>query len=309
MSSDPSELSLPGGIRVRPARIAPPHETVPPDPEDVGAAVAPIADLLRGRRVVVLTGAGVSTDSGIPDYRSPGSTPRSPISHQQFLSSPAFRRHYWARNHLGWRVMAQAEPNDGHRALARLEDAGIVTGVITQNIDLLHLRAGSRTVVHVHGRWDRVRCLECGLTMTREEQDALMVAANPGWRERMEQLPDIEVAPDADVVLHQTDDFVVVDCPRCGGILQTDVVFFGANSSKERTEAATRLVTESEAMLVVGSSLAVMGGFRYVRLAARQGKPVAIVNRGTTRGDDLAEVRLSASTTDTLLELERQLAT
>lgn len=291
----------------RPARIAPPHESVPPDPDNLSAALEPVVDLLRGRRWAALTGAGMSTDSGIPDYRSPGSAPRSPMSHQQFLASPDHRRHYWARNHLGWRYMAAAQPNEGHRVLARLEEAGIVTGVITQNIDLLHVRAGSRRVVHVHGRWDVVRCLECGLRMTRQEHDELMVAANPGWREKMEQVPDIEVAPDADVVLEQTQDFVVVDCPRCGGILQTDVVFFGSNSSRERVAAATGIVAESEALVVLGSSLTVMGGLRYARMSAKGGTPVVIVNRGATRGDDLATIRLSAGTTQVLVGLEKAL--
>ncbi len=288
---------------VRPARVAPPHESVPPDHDDLLGALAPVADRMRGHRTVALTGAGMSTDSGVPDYRSPGAPPRTPMSHQEFLSSLEYRRHYWARNHVGWRYMLGVRPNDGHRTLAALEDAGLVSGVITQNIDLLHLRAGSRRVVHVHGRYDRVRCLDCGFTTSRRAHDDALVAANPGWRERMEHLPDIEIAPDADAVLEATADFRIVDCPRCGGILQPDVVFFGSNSSRERTAAATELVEGADLMLVLGSSLAVMGGLRYVRLAARRDVPVAIVNRGTTRGDDLATWRVNAGTTQALAVL------
>lgn len=285
---------------IRPTDITPPSEDARPDPEDLDAAVEPLVGLLAGCRIAVLTGAGVSTDSGVPDYRSPGSAPRRPMTHQQFISAESFRRHYWARNHLGWEHLASAEPNAGHRALAAMEDAGHLTGLITQNIDMLHARAGSRHMVPIHGRYDRVRCLSCGDMTPRAEFDGVLEALNPGWRDRVRVLADLEVAPDADVVLESTVGFRIADCPRCGGILQPDVVFFGQNSSRERVERAYAIVDEAEALLVAGSSLAVMGGLRYVRRAAKAGKPVGIVNRGTTRGDEFAAVRVHAGTSETL---------
>ncbi|MPV37029.1 Sir2 family NAD-dependent protein deacetylase [Georgenia subflava] len=284
---------------IKPAPVPPPTTDHPPDPEDVDAALAPVVASLAGRRLAVLTGAGLSTDSGIPDYRSPGAPPRHPMTHQQFVSSAAFRRHYWARNHLGWRHLHAARPNAGHVALAAMEDADLLTGLITQNIDLLHLRAGSRTVVHLHGRYDTVVCLSCGKTVSREEHDAVLVALNPHFG-RFEGVADLEVAPDADVVLESTADFEVADCSRCGGILKPDVVFFGDNTPRHRVEAAYALVDDADALLVAGSSLAVMSGLRFVRRAAKAGKPVAIINRGATRGDDLATVRLHAGTTTAL---------
>ncbi|WP_043501283.1 NAD-dependent protein deacetylase [Georgenia sp. SUBG003] len=270
--------------------------------------MAPAVALLAGRKVAVLTGAGLSTDSGIPDYRSPGSPPRHPMTHQQFVSSAAFRRHYWARNHLGWRHLLAARPNAGHRALARMEHAGLMTGLITQNIDLLHVRAGSRRVIHLHGRYDRVVCLGCGAVVPRDEHDAALVALNPQWRERFRHVADLEVAPDADVVLESTADFRVADCPRCGGILKPDVVFFGDNTPRERVDKAYALVDDAEALLVAGSSLAVMSGLRFVRRVHKAGKPVAVVNRGPTRGDDLADVRVHVGTSEALPVLARELS-
>ncbi|MFC7404368.1 NAD-dependent protein deacetylase [Georgenia alba] len=287
--------------------IAPPAEGALPDPEDVQAALQPLVELLSGRRLAVLTGAGISTDSGIPDYRSPGARPRRPMTHQQFVSSERFRRHYWARNHIGWRHLQQAEPNPGHHALAAMERAGLLTGLITQNIDLLHVRAGSRHVVHLHGRYDRVLCLACGLVLSREEHDATLVALNPHWLDSLSAVADLEVAPDADVVLDSTAEFRIADCPRCGGILKPDVVFFGDNTPRDRVEEAGAIVDEAEALLVAGSSLAVMGGLRYVRRAAKAGRPVGIVNRGTTRGDDLAHLRVHVGTSEALPTLARAL--
>lgn len=299
------EELFPGGAPaarfvVKPAPVPPAHTDLAPDPEDIDEALAPAVELLHGRRVAALTGAGLSTDSGIPDYRSPGSPPRHPMTHQQFLSSDRFRQHYWARNHLGWRYLLGAEPNAGHTALARLERDGVLTGLITQNIDMLDVRAGSVRVVHLHGRYDTVLCLSCGARFTREEHDAALVALNPHWRERFEGVADVEVAPDADAVLETTSDFVVADCPRCGGILKPDVVFFGDNTPRERVDRAFAYLDDAEALLVAGSSLAVMGGLRFVRRAAKEGKPVVIINRGPTRGDDLAAVRVHAGTSAAL---------
>jgi NAD-dependent SIR2 family protein deacetylase len=262
---------------------------------------------LAGRRVVALTGAGFSTDSGLPDYRGPDARQRHPMTYDQFVGSADYRRHYWARNHLGWHHMRRSEPNDGHYALARLEAAGRVSGVITQNVDRLHQRAGSRRVVDLHGHFDLIRCLTCGWTCTRAELDARLSALNPGFLEQVRELGDIEVAPDADVVLAETEGFVVADCPACGGILKPDIVFFGEAVPVDRVRAAYDLVDAAGALLVAGTSLAVMSGLRFVRHASGLGLPIVLVNRGLTRGDDLASVRLNAGTSETLTYLERRL--
>jgi NAD-dependent SIR2 family protein deacetylase len=248
--------------------------------------------LLQGRRVAVLTGAGMSTDSGIPDYRGPDSPPSNPMTIRQFTGDPVFRQRYWARNHLGWRHMDQTMPNAGHRALAALEYAGAVTGVITQNVDLLHTKAGTRTVVNLHGTYAQVVCLECGRTMARAALGELLEAANPGFAERAAAVGGIAVAPDADAIVDDTASFQIVDCPGCGGMLKPDIVYFGENVPKDRVEQAYSLVDEAEALLVAGSSLTVFSGFRFVRHAAALGIPVAIINRGRTRGDDLATVKI-----------------
>ena len=278
----------------RPYITAPPAHEARSEPADVAAAMAPVVELLRGRTTTALTGAGLSTDSGVPDYRSPGSPPRRPITYQEFISSAESRRHYWARNHLGWRFIRAVVPNEGHRALAELEQSGAVNGVITQNIDLLHLKAGSRNVIHLHGRYDRVLCLNCDAVISRERLDRDLTDLNPGWRER--HLEDVEVAPDADAALEATAGFRVPPCARCGGPLIPDVVFFGGTTPRGRVERARAMVAEAEAMLVVGSSLAVMSGLRFVRQAAKEGKPVVIISRGATRGDDLATVKVEIGT-------------
>jgi NAD-dependent SIR2 family protein deacetylase len=248
--------------------------------------------LLRGRRVAVLTGAGVSTDSGIPDYRGPDSPPSNPMTIRQFTSDLEFRRRYWARNHVGWRHMHDTLPNAGHRALAALERAGAVTGLITQNVDLLHTKAGSHTVVNLHGTYDQVACLDCGHTMPRAALAELLETANPGFIERAEALGGIAVAPDADAVVADTSEFSIIDCPSCGGTLKPDIVYFGESVPKDRVEQSYSLVTSADALLVAGSSLTVYSGYRFVRHAAALGIPIAIVNRGHTRGDDLATVKV-----------------
>lgn len=280
-----------------------PDTRPPAGQEELDAAVAALA----GRRVAALTGAGFSTDSGLPDYRGPQARPRNPITYSQFVSSPDFRRHYWARNHLGWHQMHATEPNAGHYALARLEASGIITGVITQNVDRLHQRAGSRTVINLHGHYQLVRCLSCGHTLTRDELDARLQELNPGFLERVTELGDVEIAPDADAVLAQTSDFVIADCPVCGGILKPDIVFFGESVPHATVRAAFELIDTSGALLVAGTSLAVMSGLRFVRHAARLGLPIVVVNRGLTRGDELATVRLNAGTSQVLQYLEQQL--
>ena len=266
-----------------------------------------IVALLAGRRLAVLTGAGISTDSGIPDYRGPDSPPANPMTIRQFISSHDYRRRYWARNHLGWRHMAGREPNAGHRALAALERAGVVNGVITQNVDLLHTKAGSRTVINLHGTYDRVVCLDCAHRMSRTELAELLEAANPGFTERAEKLGGLAVAPDADAVVSDTESFTFIDCPACGGMLKPDIVYFGESVAKEIVQQSYSLVEQSEALLVAGSSLTVFSGYRFVRHAATLGIPVAIVNRGQTRGDDLATVKVDAGCSPILTLLAEEL--
>lgn len=268
--------------------------------------VADAVDVLAGRRVAVLTGAGVSTDSGIPDYRGPGSPPRRPMTFQQFVGDPAFRRTYWARNHVGWRHVHSTHPNAGHLALARLEARGVVGGVVTQNVDRLHLAAGSRRVVELHGSYADVRCLGCGTRVTRAELADRLEALNPGFADAHD-VPDVEIAPDADAVVAATEGFVVADCARCGGILKPDITYFGEQVPPERVAAAYALVDDADALLVAGSSLTVLSGRRFVTHAARAGRPVVIVNRGATRADHLATVRLDAGTSETLEALDRAL--
>lgn len=248
--------------------------------------------LLQGGRVAVLTGAGISTDSGIPDYRGPDSPPSNPMTIRQFTSDAAFRQRYWARNHLGWRHMDQTRPNAGHRALASLERAGVVTGLITQNVDLLHSKAGSQRVIDLHGTYARVICLDCGFTMPRVVLADLLEDANPGFAERAAAVGGIAVAPDADAMVDDTASFRVIDCPRCGGMLKPDIVYFGESVPKDRVEQAYSLVDGADALLVAGSSLTVYSGYRFVRHAVAAGMPVAIINRGPTRGDDLATVKI-----------------
>lgn len=264
--------------------------------------------LLAGRRVAALTGAGISTDSGIPDYRGPDSPPANPMTIRQFTSSRDYRRRYWARNHVGWRHMATTIPNAGHRALAALEHAGVVTGVITQNVDLLHTKAGSRRVINLHGSYARVVCLNCGHAMARAALAEQLEQANPGFTERAETLGALAVAPDADATVTDTDSFRFVDCPACGGILKPDIVYFGESVAKEVVAQCYQLIEGSDALLVAGSSLAVFSGYRFVRHAAALALPIAIVNCGATRGDDLATVKVEAGCSPTLTLLADELS-
>lgn len=294
-----------------------------PAPNDSRPAVRPAAGtiddvvtLLAGRRLAVLTGAGLSTDSGIPDYRGPDSPPRTPMTYQQFVADDAFRRYYWARNHVGWRHVHRTQPNAGHLALAELEDRGVVVGVITQNVDLLHEAAGSRIVIDLHGRYDRVVCLRCGTVVSRAELAVRLEALNPGFVESIGAVGDIEIAPDADAVISTTAHFMVASCwapdpdggrGPCGGMLKPEIVYFGENVPKERVARAFALLDSADALLVAGSSLTVMSGLRFVRHAAKAQVPVVIVNRGATRGDDLATLTLDAGTSETLTALAGRL--
>jgi NAD-dependent SIR2 family protein deacetylase len=279
--------------------------------EEVTAVRAEAPELvaaLTGHRVVVLTGAGMSTDSGIPDYRGPDSPPSNPMTIRQFTTDPVFRQRYWARNHVGWRHMDDTQPNAGHRAIAALEHDGVVSGVITQNVDLLHTKAGSTNVINLHGTYAQVVCLSCGLTMSRaalaEELDAL----NPGFTERVEAVGGLAVAPDADAVVADTASFRYRDCPSCGGMLKPDIVYFGESVAKDVVQQSFSLVDDAEALLVAGSSLTVFSGYRFVRHAAGLGMPVAIINRGPTRGDDLANVKVHGGCSELLTLLSEELA-
>jgi NAD-dependent SIR2 family protein deacetylase len=270
---------------------------------DAGAHAA-AAGLLAGRRTVALTGAGLSTDSGIPDYRGPDSPPRSPMTYATFVSGEAARRRYWARSHVGWQRMQRAGPNAGHRALADLEQSGAVTGLITQNVDGLHSTAGSRRVVDLHGRIAEVVCLDCREVTGRDELHERLDALNPGFGAGT----DVDVAPDGDALLEAVCGFRVAACRRCVGVLKPHVVFFGENVPKERVERCFALVDDAEALLVAGTSLTVLSGFRFVRHAHRRGIPVVVVNRGSTRGDDLASLHVDDGCSEVLTELARLVA-
>ena len=256
----------------------------------------PAFDLLGGR-TVALTGAGLSTDSGIPDYRGPGAPTRRPMTFQEFVATPESRRRYWARAHVGWARMGGAEPNAGHRALARLEATGRVSFLITQNVDGLHERAGQQQMVALHGRISEVVCLDCGGRSHRTAMQRLLSAANPGW---LLEHANVAARPDGDVDLDETIGFVVPACTGCGGRLKPHVVFFGENVPKARVERCYAAIDDADALLVAGSSLTVMSGLRFVRYAAKAGLPVVIVNRGITRGDDLATVKVDAGCSEWL---------
>jgi NAD-dependent SIR2 family protein deacetylase len=268
-------------------------------PAELEADPSAALTLLRGRRLVVLTGAGMSTDSGIPDYRGPGAPDRMPMTYQEFVSGPVARRRYWARSHVGWGRMRTAAPNPGHQAMAALDP----TLLITQNVDGLHERAGSREVVALHGRIADVVCLDCRAVTRRADLQHRLDQLNPGWAAAH---ADVEVRPDGDVDLETTEGFVVPDCEGCGGMLKPHVVFFGENVPRDRVErcfAAVDALGGEGALLVAGSSLTVMSGLRFVRRAARNGTPVVIVNRGVTRGDDLATHKVEVGCSDFLAGL------
>jgi NAD-dependent SIR2 family protein deacetylase len=282
-----------------------------------------LVDVVASGGALILSGAGLSTESGIPDYRGPTGLARrsSPMTYQTFTGSAAARRRYWARSYLGWRHIARAVPNDGHRAVAELSRRGLLTGIITQNVDGLHQAAGpvmggvmggamgavvgGAAVTELHGSLHRVVCLSCGQTTSRRELGLRLEAANPGWDAELATL----VNPDGDADLDEavTESFQVADCSACHGVLKPDVVFFGENVPRPRVQACYALVEECSALVVLGSSLTVMSGFRYVRHAARQQRPIVIVNQGATRGDAYATATLEAPLGQTLTELVARL--
>ncbi|MFO0650322.1 MAG: NAD-dependent protein deacetylase [Polyangiales bacterium] len=263
--------------------------------------------LLSGRPVVALTGAGVSTDSGIPDYRGPDGVMRHapPVQYQDFVRSEARRKRYWARSVVGWPRFSRAAPNEAHRALAAMEARGALRGVITQNVDGLHGAAGSARVIELHGALSRVRCLACGAVESRDSLQNRLIALNP-WVTRVHA----DVAPDGDseVAREVEARFVVAPCETCGGMLKPDVVFFGENVPKPVVDDAWRLFDEAAVLLVLGTSLTVFSGYRFVLRAAERGVDVAIINRGATRGDEVARVKLDAGVADALAALEASTA-
>lgn len=265
-----------------------------------------LASLLHNRSVAVLSGAGISTESGIPDYRGPATkeTEHTPIRYTEFIEEPDTRRHYWARSAVGWPAFDAATPNDGHRAIAALESAGVVNGIITQNVDRLHQTAGSSHVVELHGSLAEVRCLSCGALTERRALQKRLTRLNPGWPEQA-----AELAPDGDADLPRsaTASFRVPRCQSCGGTLKPHVVFFGENTAPERVGRAWSLLASSDALLVTGSSLTVYSGYRFVRQAADNNQPIGIVNLGKTRGTPHAAVQVEGKTGEVLPQLAKAL--
>ncbi|MFS4093556.1 NAD-dependent protein deacetylase [Streptomyces sp. AF1A] len=274
-------------MRTRPTLSWTPAEDLPPGTTDL----QPVADALSAGGVLVLSGAGISTESGIPDYRGEGGSlsRHTPMTYQDFTADDQARRRYWARSHLGWRTFGRARPNAGHRAVSAFEQHGLLSGVITQNVDGLHQAAGSEAVVELHGSLDRVVCLSCGAFSPRRDLARRLEAANPGFEP---VAAGINPDGDADLTDEQVGDFRVLPCTICGGILKPDVVFFGENVPPGRVEHCRTLVREAASLLVLGSSLTVMSGLRFVRQAAEAGKPVLIVNLAPTRGDRHARTRV-----------------
>lgn len=274
------------------------HTADPHLDKDQTAALRAFA---AGGRLLVLTGAGISTDSGIPDYRGPDGVQRhaSPMTFDRFVGSDLERQRYWARSHVGWRRVASARPNVSHHAVAGMEAAGMVIGVVTQNVDGLHSAAGSSEVTDLHGRLDAVVCLQCATRRPRVEVALRLDAVNPGFTAAV---ATDAMRPDGDVVIPEgmVTGFRIVDCRRCGGVLKPDVVFFGESVPRERFRRALELLDQASGLLVLGSSLAVGSGYRFVTAAVQRGLPVAIVNRGATRGDRHATLKIDAPLADVL---------
>lgn len=274
---------------------SPPAPAHLPDPVPESDLLDALAGFVIKHDVTVLSGAGASTESGIPDYRGPQTRDpdRSPMRYRDFISSPGARRHYWARSAVGWASFSAATPNAGHEALAKLERSGCIRGVVTQNVDGLHQAGGSRRVVELHGTLAEVVCLDCGRTEARGTFQERLLDRNPGWLSRAAALaPD----GDADLSREETNHFEVANCSQCGGPIKPNVVFFGEDVPDTWTRDAWDLVNDADALLVVGSSLTVYSGFRFVRAAAKANRPVAIVNLGETRGDSLATIRVDGRT-------------
>lgn len=273
--------------------------------------VDPLSQLVdfieRHRRLCVLTGAGISTDSGIPDYRDANGhwKRQEPVRYQEFIQSDYNRRRYWARSLLGWPRFASAQPNLAHKALVRLEAAGLVCQIITQNVDGLHQKAGSRAVIDLHGRLDTIACLQCPYRGSRETFQAALAENNPTFTARVATL-----GPDGDADLGDVDyaDFQVPNCPACGGLLKPAVVFFGEAVPKSRVEQAYQHLAEADALLVIGSSLAVFSGYRFCAAAIANGQPIAAINLGRTRADSELTLKINLPCGPTLHSLAERFA-
>jgi NAD-dependent SIR2 family protein deacetylase len=265
-----------------------------------------LVSLFAERRIVVLSGAGCSTESGIPDYRGDGTRRRAtnPVEYRAFVGDPRARIKYWARSALGWPRFVGAQPNPAHRALAELELNGRVLGIITQNVDRLHQAAGSRRVIELHGALSEVRCLECGKFVERTAVQRRLLSLNPGWIEQSARL-----LPDGDAELPDEvlRGFRIATCTACDGALKPAVVFFGESVPRDVVDAAYRLLDEGDALLIVGSSLAVYSGYRFVRRALEREIPVALVNLGMCRADAVANVKIQARAGEILPDLARAL--
>lgn len=273
-----------------------------------------LAALIRDRRLVVLAGAGCSTESGIPDYRGPGaaSRQRTPIQYQEFIDLESARRRYWARSVVGWTRMAGARPNPAHRALASLEESGLLRGIITQNVDGLHGAAGSRRVVELHGSLGWVRCLGCGWKVPRGDYQESLRRENPDWTAELKHpgsAQEWRSAPDGDaeVPAWAIEGFRIPACAKCGGIMKPDVVFFGECVPPDCLAEAWGLFAEAEVLLVLGSSLTVYSGRRFIYRAEQTGVPIGIMNLGPTRADAMAAVRVEGRLGELLPRLANRL--
>lgn len=256
-------------------------------------------DLIAGKNTLLLTGAGISTDSGIPDYRGAGRVQKHPLTFDQFMGSPSHQARYWARSYVGWNRIVSAEPNQGHIASAQAEQAGKIFQIITQNVDGLHQKAGSKKVLELHGRLNTVVCTQCGDLVNRSELDLRIAQLNPNFV----QDPNAQASPDGDAEIEVDESFQVPRCGVCGGSYKPDVVFFGEQIPKHRVGQAAAAVEAAEALVIAGSSLSVNSGLRLVKRAKERAVPVVIVNLGETKADSLADVRLNVSTSLALPEL------
>jgi NAD-dependent SIR2 family protein deacetylase len=269
--------------------------------DDKSGGLEELLSLWRGRKMAVLSGAGISTDSGIPDYRGEGAPRHHPMTLGDFLSNPERRRRYWLGSHVGWQRFRSARPNGGHQALARMEARGAVDGVITQNVDGLHQAAGSSRVVDLHGRLDRVRCLRCGQSFHRDAIAGQIEADNPGV---LESVSALEIRPDGDVDATLAGEFRPPQCDVCQGVLKPEVVFFGEFVPRSVFDRAADSINRAEGLVVAGSSLVVNTGMRLVRLAHSRRIPIVIINRGATKADQMASVRIDGGVTETLEALD-----
>ena len=275
-----------------------------PDNESLSAAAEYSVDFAReklvGKKILALTGAGISTDSGIPDYRGAGRIARHPMTFDVFMGSREAQVRYWSRSFIGWNRIAEAEPNSGHFAISTAEKNQKIFQVITQNVDQLHQKSGSKEVIDLHGRLDMVRCMSCKQQISRRELDQVLAELNP----TVDRTGDFEFTPDGDAEIENSLEFQIADCPSCRGVLKPDVVFFGEAVPTERVELAMKKLDEADVLLVAGTSLTVNSGLRFARRAARLNKPIIIVNIGSTKADELATAKIEANTS---LALERLL--